>query len=506
MLNRNQKTRLIATFISSVGMVQACGANADRFLSPDDIAAGFADLENNPLRVLEASAALPLTRSMPSADDIFKGLKPLSFGNERAPAGASAGVDLRAFDTPVKDQGQEGLCTAFAATSVLEHMSRRVRGISLDLSERHHWNNYKVYATVESAKAAVANWLTFESYWPYKSNIPQSSHEADLIARADSYEVLDDVNKVYTLLDAKQPLMLGFDTTTELQNVGVNGLIPAEGPESGLGHAVAVVGYQNRADIAGGGYFILKNSWSERSGDKGYFYMPYKYCELHRCGFVALHGIDLGKVASIIPPDPVSTTLDLRISSVTTKRSPADSGNRRWTSIFTRLEGADISKVAEVVWQYDPALGEQAVSSASTGFRDNICTYGQTNWAYLRGALVRLKDGRTVSLGGKKVGAEDASFLSSLLRVSNSATPRDTNNFTSLSTRVEGAGANLVQSVAYNYSVQFGGKSQFVQTDANNAFADSVDTFGQSGWKYLKSVEVTLNDGCTHSLATPVVP
>jgi C1A family cysteine protease len=32
---------------------------------------------------------------------------------------------------------------------------------------------------------------------------------------------------------------------------------------------------------AGGGYFIIKNSWGTCSGDVGYYYMPVDYLKVH---------------------------------------------------------------------------------------------------------------------------------------------------------------------------------------------------------------------------------
>ena len=38
------------------------------------------------------------------------------------------------------------------------------------------------------------------------------------------------------------------------------------------GHAVCIVGYDDNK-----GTFKVRNSWSEKWGDKGYCYFPYKY-------------------------------------------------------------------------------------------------------------------------------------------------------------------------------------------------------------------------------------
>jgi C1A family cysteine protease len=38
------------------------------------------------------------------------------------------------------------------------------------------------------------------------------------------------------------------------------------------GHSMAIVGYDDEKKI-----FIIRNSWSDRWGDKGYFYIDYEY-------------------------------------------------------------------------------------------------------------------------------------------------------------------------------------------------------------------------------------
>jgi C1A family cysteine protease len=43
-----------------------------------------------------------------------------------------------------------------------------------------------------------------------------------------------------------------------------------------------VVGYQNDPAWNGGGYFIVKNSWSDAWGDSGYFYLPFGFISSYR--------------------------------------------------------------------------------------------------------------------------------------------------------------------------------------------------------------------------------
>jgi C1A family cysteine protease len=48
--------------------------------------------------------------------------------------------------------------------------------------------------------------------------------------------------------------------------------MPGKKEKTRGGHAVLGVGYDDNSKC-----FIIKNSWGENWGDKGFFYMPYDY-------------------------------------------------------------------------------------------------------------------------------------------------------------------------------------------------------------------------------------
>jgi hypothetical protein len=57
--------------------------------------------------------------------------------------------------------------------------------------------------------------------------------------------------------------------------------LPGEVPDP-VGHAIALVGFADDPDYAGGGYFIVRNSWGNNWGTKsvfgsGYGTIPYRY-------------------------------------------------------------------------------------------------------------------------------------------------------------------------------------------------------------------------------------
>ncbi|MCX6280827.1 MAG: C1 family peptidase, partial [Bacteroidetes bacterium] len=72
------------------------------------------------------------------------------------------------------------------------------------------------------------------------------------------------------------PMIFGFTVYESFESAEVAGTgvveMPAPGEHVMGGHAVLAVGYDdsNRR-------FLVRNSWSEQWGEKGYFTMPYEY-------------------------------------------------------------------------------------------------------------------------------------------------------------------------------------------------------------------------------------
>ena len=139
-----------------------------------------------------------------------------------------------------------------------------------------------------------------ERYWEYSSGI-DASPPAFCYAYAANYQALSYFrideraigipakSKDAALLETRQtlasflPVMFGFTAYRSIQGCE-GGRIPF--PERGEpvlgGHAVLAVGYDDTMTIGSGdnektGAFLIRNSWGEEWGERGYGWLPYEY-------------------------------------------------------------------------------------------------------------------------------------------------------------------------------------------------------------------------------------
>jgi C1A family cysteine protease len=80
------------------------------------------------------------------------------------------------------------------------------------------------------------------------------------------------------ILIGDQPVILGIQMSTPIL-LPVNGHIALPTPTDMLaeGHAMLIVGYDDGG--SGRGEWLVRNSWGDGWGDRGYGYLPYQYVE-----------------------------------------------------------------------------------------------------------------------------------------------------------------------------------------------------------------------------------
>lgn len=188
-------------------------------------------------------------------------------------------VDLRARDSSIKDQIGP-ICTAYAGNAGIENLLGKD---SPDFSEEYTFSLYGQYSVDAFAETVPGRPLALSVYWPRggRQQFPFVTTNHDL---ASISYLGDGVTKAAkaALLTA-HPVYLGLEVPADMASC-LASIRPTTKVTSG-GHAVLIVGFVDDVSnpALGGGYFIIKNSWSEACGDHGYQYMPYSYCDKSYC-------------------------------------------------------------------------------------------------------------------------------------------------------------------------------------------------------------------------------
>lgn len=207
----------------------------------------------------------------------------------------------------IRDQGFRGTCVAFSSVSCLEYYHNCKKDAMYDLSEQFaFWN---MMSTTQRRNLAamfplmIENGCCPESMWPYVSaevagNPSQGPPPAGAVQAALGFRCRqvtplprNSVSAIKEQISANRVVAVGipvFDSWYRNPAVRLSGNIgmPVPGEQSAsVGHAIALVGYGESDDFAGGGYFIVRNSWgtinwgTRGSFGKGYGTIPYPYIE-----------------------------------------------------------------------------------------------------------------------------------------------------------------------------------------------------------------------------------
>jgi C1A family cysteine protease len=201
-------------------------------------------------------------------------------------------VDLSKKFTKIKNQGQQGSCTAHALTSIFEYMLKSGNATDTDLSEAFlHYNaRQKVGSEGEDVgsnytfaiETLVESGICEEQYMPYNEDdcTTPPSPEAIDNGRLRKVKVAKNVNR--NLKDIKSALEDGCPVAVSLAlydsfGEGPCGIVtlPTE-EEFELDkhgrHAMVICGYDDDTK-----FFLVRNSWGTHFGERGYCYLPYSY-------------------------------------------------------------------------------------------------------------------------------------------------------------------------------------------------------------------------------------
>ncbi len=216
-----------------------------------------------------------------------------TFASRIAPNALPASVDLRAWMTPVEDQGALGSCTSNALAGALEYLVRRETGEHVDVSRLFIYFNQRLWddAVREDIGAAVSHGVRvlaqvgapLEQLWPYDRRLfavqpPEHVYrEAARFRLKDWWSVPVERRAFESCLAGGFPIVFGTRVTESFMNVGRTGMVPMIGTgdrddAKHARHALLLCGYDSARQL-----FVLRNSWGTDWGDGGYGYIPYDY-------------------------------------------------------------------------------------------------------------------------------------------------------------------------------------------------------------------------------------
>jgi C1A family cysteine protease len=200
-------------------------------------------------------------------------------------------VDLRPNCTPVENQGDLGCCTACALVGNLEFLKFQSLKKIIDFSKLFLYYNERAitHQQTSDSGASLRDGIKtlkkqgdcLETDWPYV--IPQFTVEPPKQCYTDAekflitkYFSLHTLNEMKQTLSSGYPFVFGFAVYESFESVATTttGIVTMPEPKERMvgGHAVCAVGYNDEKK-----WFIVRNSWGDKWGDHGYFYMPYAY-------------------------------------------------------------------------------------------------------------------------------------------------------------------------------------------------------------------------------------
>ncbi len=324
-------------------------------------------------------------------------------------------VDLRQYDSSIKNQGSTSLCTSFASVAAIENKARQKSGVELDLSERHMFSQYGKYSTPMAAKATQKSFIAEENAWPFSQSSRPGSMEGRGVAKtAVLSSQLKTTSQMVAELQAGNPLIIGVGVRRPMLLRGA--ILNKQGGEASIGHAMMVVGvfFDSKFSNEGGGVLILKNSYGSSRGDGGYVYMPLDFCGSgRRCYAWAVRDVELRNVnndnnSNNAPPENTTDNQPNVLASENASdfsiRVQYDGWAGSQKRFMLSLDGsqAALSAVASVSFKIHPSYGSDAVetvSAGSGGFVTSVYRTGYRNWR-THGATVTTVSGQTFELPG----------------------------------------------------------------------------------------------------------
>ncbi|MDR3463369.1 MAG: C1 family peptidase [Beijerinckiaceae bacterium] len=265
-------------------------ATAHAVAEPDDIGAGQHDAPDEPAAAVfpegEASGYIPMAPRAGAPQ--YSPSIAVKFGK------LPGRVDLRPLLAPIEDQGEINSSVANAVAGAYEYWIRKATKKPQHISRLFVYYNARWRAGTQDSDSGCAIQLALEGLqkfgacaetaWPSNPELLTQRPGAEAYRDGAPYRVHDMAQVPLKPEAWKQalaegkPIIFGlavFDSFAGCASRG--GVVPMPAPndvprKAHRVHAMCAVGYNELERV-----FIVRNSWGEAFGDKGYCYIPFDY-------------------------------------------------------------------------------------------------------------------------------------------------------------------------------------------------------------------------------------
>ncbi|MFZ5980594.1 MAG: C1 family peptidase [Candidatus Zixiibacteriota bacterium] len=194
-----------------------------------------------------------------------------------------------AIFTPVKHQMNCGSCGEFAAVALFEALIKKETGNEVDLSEQQIVSCVPGCGCVTGCSSLDAlkyirdNGMVTESDFPYldrdtvcRSNLKGKYFLTEVYSTMIHYKTLvDRITTIKETLLRIGPVATNMSLYDDLGRYR-EGVYTYDGKSEPMGgHWVMIVGWRDDTELPSGGYWLCRNSWGEKWGEKGYFKSAY---------------------------------------------------------------------------------------------------------------------------------------------------------------------------------------------------------------------------------------
>lgn len=244
-------------------------------------------------------------------------------------------IDLRTNFPIIKDQGELGTCSVFSLVSIYEYILKNTERVK-DLSERFvYFNIMEESGTMEDSGSSLydvvdsmsRHGVCSEQLCKYDIKQYRNKPSEEAYEDALTHKIQCAKNVKINHRDLTSALSEGYPVVISLKiyesfGENRNGFIfrpTNEEIASGKygNHAMVICGYSSEEKV-----YIVRNSWGDKFGDKGYCYIPFSYiedCELANSACIVTAINEGEEVKGISKPTVVSfnkTDINIRYSII----------------------------------------------------------------------------------------------------------------------------------------------------------------------------------------------